>query len=66
MLVLRSIHRSDQWGQEMSLFLSGAKVCPLNAKVCDEFYFFALLCLFMDVHVCFLCEILFLEYFARC
>lgn len=33
MLVLKCIHRSDQWRQEMSLFLSGAKVCPLNAKV---------------------------------
>lgn len=31
--MLRSIHRSDQWRQEMPLFLSGAKVCPLNAKV---------------------------------
>lgn len=33
MFVIRSVHRSDQWRQEMPLFLSGAKVCSLNAKV---------------------------------
>ncbi|KAL5004274.1 hypothetical protein ScPMuIL_017730 [Solemya velum] len=30
---VRSIQRSSQWRDEMSLFTSGAKVCPDNAKV---------------------------------
>lgn len=33
MFAIKSVHRSSQWRQEMSLFSSGAKVCPLNAKV---------------------------------
>ncbi|KAK3095523.1 hypothetical protein FSP39_015624 [Pinctada imbricata] len=31
--VIRSVQRSHEWKDEMSLFTSGAKVCPLNAKV---------------------------------
>ena len=30
---IRSIHRSNQWTNEIDLFTSGASVCPLNAKV---------------------------------
>ena len=30
---VRSWLRSEQWKSEYSLFSSGAKVCPLNAKV---------------------------------
>ncbi|CAI8035646.1 Protein O-mannosyl-transferase TMTC4, partial [Geodia barretti] len=32
-LALRSVHRSSQWLNEESLFISGLHVCPLNAKV---------------------------------
>ncbi|XP_061165733.1 protein O-mannosyl-transferase TMTC4-like [Saccostrea echinata] len=31
--MLRSIQRSNEWNTEMSLFTSGAKTCPLNAKI---------------------------------
>ncbi|XP_067670553.1 protein O-mannosyl-transferase TMTC4-like [Haliotis asinina] len=33
LFILRSIQRSSEWREEMTLFSSGVKVCPLNAKV---------------------------------
>lgn len=30
---VRSIHRSNEWRNELDLFTSGVSVCPLNAKV---------------------------------
>ncbi|XP_041352924.1 protein O-mannosyl-transferase TMTC4-like [Gigantopelta aegis] len=33
MFVIRSVQRSNEWRTEMSLFMAGENVCPLNAKV---------------------------------